>query len=234
MSNAVRKIVILTGAGVSAESGLGTFRDKGGVWTKYDLNEVATPEGFARDPVKVHDFYNARRANAKGAAPNAAHFALARLQAEHRGEVVLITQNVDTLHEATGAVAIHMHGRLDRACCAACRADWAAPLVMAASDPCPACGAAATRPDIVWFGEMPQSLDVIAGHLETADVFAAIGTSGQVYPAAGFVSEAARAGAFTVELNLEPSDVASLFDEQIGGPATESVPDWVERMLSGG
>ena len=120
MASAASKIVILTGAGVSAESGLGTFRDKGGVWTKYDLNEVATPEGFARDPVKVHDFYNARRANAGGAKPNAAHFALARLQAEYRGEVVLITQNVDALHEAAGSEAIHMHGRLDRARCAGC------------------------------------------------------------------------------------------------------------------
>lgn len=234
MPHDARKIVILTGAGVSAESGLGTFRDRGGVWTKYDLNEVATPDGFARDPVKVHEFYNARRANASQAKPNAAHFALARLQAEHPGEVVLVTQNVDALHEAAGAKAIHMHGRLDRACCAACSAGWEAPLVMGASDPCPQCGEAATRPDIVWFGEMPQALDVIALHLETAEIFAAIGTSGQVYPAAGFVNEAARAGAFTVELNLEPSDVAPLFDEQIGGPATESVPAWVERMLSAG
>ena len=153
---------------------------------------MATPEGFARDPVKVHEFYNARRANAAGASPNPAHVALAGLQADHAGEVVLITQNVDALHEAAGAEAIHMHGRLDRACCAACGAGWKAPLVMAVSDPCPRCKAEATRPDIVWFGEMPQRLEEIAGHLETADIFAAIGTSGQVYPAAGFVSEAAK------------------------------------------
>ncbi len=232
MSFEAKKIVILTGAGVSAESGLGTFRDKGGVWTKYDLNEVATPEGFARDPVKVHDFYNARRANAAGAGPNAAHVALAGLQADYPGEVVLITQNVDALHEAAGAEAIHMHGRLDRACCAACGAGWEAPLVMGANDPCPRCKTEATRPDIVWFGEMPQRLEEIAGHLETADIFAAIGTSGQVYPAAGFVSEAARAGAQTVELNLEPSEVAALFDEQINGPASETVPLWVEGLLA--
>ena len=225
------KIVILTGAGVSAESGLGTFRDKGGVWTKYDLNEVATPEGFARDPVKVHDFYNARRANAAGALPNAAHEALARLQREYRGEVVLVTQNVDALHEAAGSEAIHMHGRLDRACCAACGATWEALPVMSVSDPCPGCGKPTTRPDVVWFGEMPQSLEVIAGHLETADIFAAIGTSGQVYPAAGFVAEAGRAGAHCVELNLEPSEVAHQFDEQIGGPASESVPAWVAGLL---
>ena len=225
------KIVILTGAGVSAESGLGTFRDKGGVWTKYDLGEVATPEGFARDPVKVHDFYNARRANAAGAQPNAAHHALARLQAKHSGEVVIVTQNVDSLHEAAGATALHMHGQLDRACCAACGVGWDAPLEMFATDPCPSCGAAATRPDIVWFGEIPKGLDQIARHLETADIFAAIGTSGQVYPAAGFVAEAARAGAHTVEINLEPSDIAGLFEERIGGPATESVPGWVARIL---
>ena len=225
------KIVILTGAGISAESGLGTFRDKGGVWTKYDLNEVATPEGFARDPHKVHGFYNARRANAQGAKPNAAHFALAKLQANHPGEVVLITQNVDALHEAAGATAIHMHGRLDRACCAECGAKWDAPLVMHATDPCPRCGAPTTRPDIVWFGEMPQALDTIAQHLETTDLFAAIGTSGQVYPAAGFVAEASRNGAQTVEINLKPSDVASLFDTHIVGPATSSVPTWVADVL---
>ena len=232
MREAKDKIVILTGAGISAESGLGTFRDKGGVWTKYDLNEVATPEGFARDPVKVHDFYNARRANASGALPNAAHEALARLQASHAGEVVIITQNVGALHEAAGAEAIHMHGRLDRARCAACGEGWEAPLQMFADDPCPICEATATRPDIVWFGEVPQFLDEIAGHLETADIFAAIGTSGQVYPAAGFVAEAARTGAWTVEINLEPSDMARLFDERIGGPATDSVPTWVDRLLT--
>ncbi len=227
-----RKIVILTGAGVSAESGLGIFRDKGGVWTKYDLNEVATPEGFARDPVKVHDFYNARRANAATARPNAAHFALARLQSDHPGEVVLITQNVDALHEAAGATAIHMHGRLDRATCSACTACWDAPLVMSADDPCPKCSAPQTRPDIVWFGEVPQAMDVIAEHLTTADVFAAIGTSGQVYPAAGFVAEAARSGAHTIEINLEPSDVAGMFDAQIDGAATTSVPAWVDSVLN--
>ena len=139
------KIVILTGAGISAESGLGTFRDKGGVWTKYDLNEVATPEGFAADPAKVHAFYNARRKNAATAQPNAAHFALAQLQTQHPGEVVLITQNVDSLHEAAGATAIHMHGRLDRACCATCGAQWDAPLEMRETDPCPVCGKATTR-----------------------------------------------------------------------------------------
>ncbi len=227
------KIVVLTGAGVSAESGLGTFRDKDGLWTKYDLSEVATPEGFARNPAKVHAFYNARRANAARAAPNAAHAALARLQLEHSGEVVIVTQNVDDLHERAGAKAIHMHGALKRAKCAACGARWAAPLVMSPGDPCASCEAQATRPDIVWFGEMPEHMDEILSHLQTADLFAAIGTSGQVYPAAGFVAEASEAGAATLEINLEPSDVTGLFDRRILGPASEVVPQWVEDVISG-
>lgn len=227
------KIVILTGAGVSAESGLGTFRDKGGVWTKYDLREVATPEGFAKDPAKVIDFYNMRRRNAAGARPNAAHFALARLQAEYDHEVALITQNVDSLHEAAGSEAIHMHGAHGTARCTTCEARWTAPLVMSLEDTCPECDAATTRPDVVWFGEIPLYLPEIAEHLQTADLFVAIGTSGTVYPAAGFVAEAANAGARTMEINLEPSNVAGQFDEVILGPATETVPAWVERVLHG-
>lgn len=225
------KIVILTGAGVSAESGLGTFRDKDGLWTKVDLREVATPEGFARDPGKVLGFYNVRRKNARAARPNAAHVALARLQREHSGEVVIVTQNVDRLHAAAGSEALHMHGRHDQARCARCEARWQAPDEMRVGDRCPSCGAQATRPDIVWFGEVPQHLDRISGHLASADLFAAIGTSGQVYPAAGFVAEAARHGARTVEINLLLSEVSDQFDEQILGPATEVVPRWVEGIL---
>lgn len=226
------KIVILTGAGVSAESGLGTFRDKDGIWTKVDLREVATPEGFAKDPAKVHAFYNMRRKNARAAKPNAAHAALARLQAEHSGRVVIVTQNVDRLHAAAGSEALHMHGRHDLAWCTSCDFRWDAPDEMRPDDPCPSCGLPTTRPDIVWFGEMPQFLDEIAGHLASADLFAAIGTSGQVYPAAGFVSEAKRHGARTVEINLLASDVSELFDEHILGPATEVVPEWVDRLLT--
>ncbi|SMX24565.1 NAD-dependent deacylase [Boseongicola aestuarii] len=225
------KIVILTGAGVSAESGLGTFRDKDGLWTQYDLSDVATPEGFERDPVKVHDFYNARRANAAQADPNAAHFALARLAERHSGEVVLITQNVDGLHELAGQEAIHMHGALSRAKCAVCDAKWDAPLRMTATDPCPSCSKPATRPDIVWFGEFPEYMDEIEAHLISADLFVAIGTSGQVYPAAGFVAKAARAGAATLEINLEPSDVSGLFDDHRHGSASEIVPIWVDEVL---
>ncbi|WP_137699412.1 NAD-dependent deacylase [Marimonas lutisalis] len=227
------KIVILTGAGISAESGLGTFRDVDGLWTKYDLEEVATPEGFARNPDFVHEFYNARRANCAGAAPNAAHAALARLERDHPGEVVIVTQNVDNLHERGGAAhVIHMHGQLDQALCAACGHRWPAPAVMNTADPCPACAAPATRPDVVWFGEIPYHMDAIMAHLSGCAIFAAIGTSGEVYPAAGFVDLATRAGAHTVELNLEPSSVVSAFAETRFGPASQVVPAWVDSLLS--
>lgn len=225
------KIVILTGAGVSAESGLGTFRDKDGLWTQYDLAEVATPEGFARNPALVQDFYNARRANALDATPNAAHRALARLQAGLGDDLTLITQNIDDLHERGGAQGvIHMHGEITRALCAACGARWDAPRVMRADDACPTCNAHATRPDIVWFGEMPYHMDRCPDALSAADLFVAIGTSGEVYPAAGFVDEAAHAGAETLEINLEPS-APGRFDQALTGPATQTVPDWVATLL---
>ncbi|WP_101067757.1 NAD-dependent deacylase [Roseovarius salinarum] len=229
----MEKIVILTGAGISAESGLGTFRDEDGLWAQHAIEDVATPEGFARDPARVHRFYNARRAQAARARPNAAHAALARLQAEHPGEVAIITQNVDGLHEAAGAHdVIHMHGRLSGALCATCGHRWPAPVEMAPDDPCPACGARATRPDVVWFGEIPHGLDAIWDHLAEAGIFAAIGTSGQVYPAAAFAEEAAQAGAQTVELNLEPSANAYRFTQARHGPASQVVPAWVEEILA--
>ena len=221
------KIVILTGASVSAESGLGTFRDKDGLWTKYDLNDVATPDGFARNPSLVHDFYNARRTNCVMAAPNAAHAALAHLAATAH-EVTLITQNVDDLHERAGSPSvIHMHGALMRALCAVCDARWDAPLVMNPSDQCPVCAAPTTRPDIVWFGEVPYQMDAIAQAVAEADLFAAIGTSAEVYPAAGLVE---LAHGKTVEINLEPSARANAFDDHLFGPATKIVPDWVARL----
>ncbi len=227
------RIVILTGAGMSAESGLGTFRDKDGLWTKYDLAEVATPEGFARNPPLVHDFYNARRANALEASPNAAHTALAALQASGRHDVTLVTQNIDDLHERGGALdVIHMHGELMRALCGACAHRWDAPRAMRPADPCPACGQPATRPDVVWFGEMPYHMDRIYAALIEADLFVAIGTSGEVYPAAGFVEEAALAGAETLEINLEPTPVPGRFDRVVQGPATETVPAWVRAILA--
>lgn len=227
-----RKIVILTGAGVSAESGLGTFRDTDGLWTQYDLAEVATPEGYAKNPKLVLDFYNARRANCLGAAPNAAHRALAALEASHPAKVVLVTQNIDDLHERAGHKrVIHMHGEIAQALCASCGHRWPAPRLMAASDPCPQCAAQSTRPDIVWFGEIPYHMQQIEQHLAEADLFAAIGTSGNVYPAAGFVQLAQLAGAETIELNLEPSDTARAFDGHRYGPASTEVPAWVRSLL---
>ena len=228
------RLVVLTGAGISAESGLGTFRDKGGLWTRHDLSDVATPEGFARNPSRVHDFYNARRANAAQASPNPAHLALARLGAALGDDLLLVTQNVDDLHERAGSCdVVHMHGALRDACCAGCGHGWAAPLVMRATDPCPACAARLTRPDIVWFGEIPQHMDSILAALRVCDDFVAIGTSGTVYPAAGFVAEAAANGARTLELNLEPSAVVSDFDASRFGPASRIVPDWVAEVMRG-
>ena len=229
----MEKIVILTGAGISAESGLGTFRDEGGLWAQHAIEDVATPEGFARDPALVHRFYNTRRAQAAEAVPNPAHAALARLEAQHPDEVCIVTQNVDGLHEKAGnSNVLHMHGALDGALCAACDHRWPAPLVMAPGDACPACAAPAARPDIVWFGEVPYHMERIWQLLDEADLFAAIGTSGQVYPAAAFGQHAGRAGAHTVELNMEASVNARDFAEAWHGPASVVVPDWDEGMLS--
>ncbi len=226
----MEKIVILTGAGISAESGLGTFRDEGGLWAQHRIEDVATPEGFARDPALVQGFYNARRAQAANVQPNAAHQALANLQRDWSGEVVIVTQNVDGLHEAGGARhVIHMHGTLSGALCASCGHRWTAPLEMAVGEPCPLCLAPTARPDVVWFGEMPYHMDEIFDHLATASIFAAIGTSGQVYPAAAFVHEAQAAGAQTIEINLEQTNGG--FDDRLLGNATETVPLWVNRLL---
>ena len=226
-------IVILTGAGISAESGLGTFRDEGGLWAQHRIEDVATPEGFARDPDLVHRFYNARRDQAAKAEPNAAHVALAELERRLDGDLLIVTQNVDSLHEKAGSQAVlHMHGQLNRALCAACDHRWDAPLSMHKSDSCPACGQQETRPDIVWFGEIPYQMEKIAEALSQADVFVSIGTSGEVYPAANFVAEADHFGAHTVELNLEPSAGASRFSECRFGPASEIVPTWVAEELA--
>jgi NAD-dependent deacetylase len=226
------KIVILTGAGISAESGLGTFRDEGGLWAQHRIEDVATPEGFARNPALVHRFYNARRVQAAAAQPNPAHHALARLEAAYPRHVTIVTQNVDALHEAAGSRRVlHMHGTLAGALCATCGHRWTAPPEMAPGHPCPACAAPAARPDVVWFGEMPYHMDIIWDLLREADIFAAIGTSGQVYPAAAFVQDAARAGAHTVEINLDPSAVVSDFAETHFGKASTEVPRWVDDLL---
>ncbi|MGE5260587.1 MAG: NAD-dependent deacylase [Actinomycetota bacterium] len=227
------KIVILTGAGLSAESGLGTFRDKGGLWSEFNIEEVATPEGFSRNPVKVHDFYNLRRRRHADAKPNAAHHALAKLERSYKGEVLTVTQNIDALHEAAGTKnLIHMHGELGKALCAHCWSSFPWLGDLSIETPCPACGLAAMRPDVVWFGEMPREMDRIYEALGACDLFISIGTSGAVYPAAGFGAEARAAGAHTVELNLEPSDGASYFAEAFYGPATEVVPAFVDRLLT--
>lgn len=228
------RIVILTGAGLSAESGVSTFRDPNGIWAKYDYRDVATPEGFANNPIRVHEFYNMRRQLHATVKPNAAHFALARLEQGHPG-VTIVTQNVDALHEAAGSNnLIHMHGEILKALCARCgtRHPWTGDLAL--DTPCPSCvRPGGMRPDVVWFGEMPYHMERIAALLARADLFISIGTSGNVYPAAGFVAEAARHGARTVELNLEPSAGITHFDEAIHGPATEVVPRYVARLLEG-
>lgn len=229
-------IVILTGAGISKESGLDTFRDSGGIWQTYPLEDLATPEGFARNPTLVQDFYNARRAQLADPAiqPNAAHQALARLQAQWPGPVLLVTQNVDNLHERGGARrVVHMHGELSRARCSACGHEWSVDSDLGPQVQCSKCGATGTaRPAIVWFGEMPLHMDEILIALQDCALFLAIGTSGTVYPAAGFVAQARACGAHTVEINLEQSLVASDFHQHIYGPATTTVPPIVEFLLS--
>lgn len=223
------EIVILTGAGISAESGIGTFRDKGGIWSQYDVRDVATPEGFARNPELVYEFYNKRRAKVRDAQPNAAHKALAALEQSH--DVLIVTQNVDDLHEKAGSQSvIHMHGAHKTALCAACGARWEAPPVLSRDDVCGTCQAHAVRPDVVWFGEMPYHLDRIANALVAAKTLVSIGTSGHVYPAAGFAAEARSAGAYCLELNLEDTEISPVFHESRRGPATQIVPDWVREM----
>jgi NAD-dependent deacetylase len=229
-------VFVLTGAGISAESGLGTFRDTSGIWTRYDLSEVATPQGFARDPAKVRAFYNARRENLAGATPNAAHLALAKLQAgltAKAGRLFLCTQNVDDLHEQAGSTpVIHMHGELRVTRCHHCHTVWPDAGPLSADTACPACRiVGATRPHVVWFGESPLFLDAIEDALEGSDLFVAIGTSGAVYPAAGLVDQARRLGLRTCEINLEPSDNARAFDERRYGPASVVLPVWVDELL---
>jgi len=255
-------IVILTGAGISAESGLQTFRAADGLWEGHRVEDVATPEAFARDAALVHQFYDARRARLGEVEPNAAHLALARLDAEWRGKLLIVTQNVDDLHERAGAKRLlHMHGELKRGWCLACgeRFAWKGPMSPHAvrpelvdgpslssqeevqsvdklrtngSNQCPSCQAEGqVRPDIVWFGEMPYEMEAVEAALFHADLFVSIGTSGAVYPAAGFVQTANYRGARTLEINLEPSQGSIFFDERRYGRASEEVPKWVAELL---
>ncbi len=230
-------IVVLTGAGISKESGLDTFRDADGVWAKVGVEEVATPEAFARDPVKVHDFYNGRRRTLmKGTVvPNAAHLALARLETEWPGDVLIVTQNIDDLHERAGSRnLIHMHGEHLKVRCRDCGAVYRWTDDLAVDSPCRECGeAGGMRPHVVWFGEMPLEMERIYAALEACGLFVSVGTSGNVYPAAGFVRHVRQfTDAHTVELNLEPSLGASMFAEARYGAATQVVPRFVEELLS--
>ena len=231
------KIVILTGAGISAESGIDTFRAAGGLWENHRVEDVATPEGFAKDPKLVHRFYNLRRAALKTVEPNPAHFALAKLGAElakRGGQLTLVTQNVDDLHERGGAKeVIHMHGILTSMLCGNCEHRWEYLGDASPELPCPKCYVKGTsRPDIVWFGEMPYAMHVIEERLAACDLFVSIGTSGAVYPAAGFVQMARSMGKATLELNLERSHGSHFFDETRLGPAGTLVPQWVDEALS--
>jgi NAD-dependent deacetylase len=234
MVDAINSLVILTGAGISAESGLATFRGADGLWEGHRVEDVATPEAFRRDPARVQAFYDARRARLAKVEPNAAHRALARLDSEWPGELLIVTQNVDDLHERAGARRLlHMHGELKSAWCLGCdsRMPWEGDL--SSGPDCPACGEPRRlRPDIVWFGEMPYDMERIDRALLGCDRFVSIGTSGAVYPAAGFVQTARYAGARTLELNLEPSLGSVYFDESRTGPAGVLVPEWVEELLS--
>ena len=228
------RIVVLTGAGISAESGVATFRDSGGLWEGHDVHQVATPEGFEADPDLVLRFYDERRASLREVEPNAAHVALAELGRQLGDRLTIVTQNVDDLHERSGSKnVIHMHGELHSAWCLACdeRFTWREDL--AGYPPCPGCEIPRLRPDIVWFGEMPYRMGEIEARLRRADIFVSIGTSGAVYPAAGFVSAASAFGAKTIELNLDNAATGSRFDVSRRGPATVLVPQWVDSILNG-
>jgi NAD-dependent deacetylase len=234
------RIVVLTGAGISKESGIDTFRDAGGLWSRYDLEEVATLEAWHRDKKKVLDFYNEGLTWFQGAniRPNAAHAALARLEAQWPGEVLVVTQNIDLLHEGAGSKNVrHMHGRAGQIRCMACGTVIESMMALDLGTVCTACGATGQlRPHVVWFGEMPLHMDEIYVALEGCALFLSVGTSGSVYPAAGFVEHVRSRvpRAHTAELNLEPSDGHSLFRERIYGPATQVVPAYVEKILTTG
>ncbi|GAA1778737.1 NAD-dependent deacylase [Agromyces lapidis] len=225
------RVVVLTGAGISAESGVPTFRDADGLWEGHRVEDVATPEAFRRAPDTVQRFYDARRRAVALVAPNPAHAALARLERELGDELLVVTQNIDALHESAGSTRVlHMHGELGTALCSSCGARSPAEGDLIGRPPCPACGDRMLRPDVVWFGEMPYGLDRIDAALAACEVFVAIGTSGAVYPAAGFVSTAKARGARTVELNLAPSEITGLFDEVRQGPASTVVPAWCAEV----
>ena len=229
------KIVILTGAGISAESGISTFRDADGLWENHRIEDVATPEGFARNPTLVHRFYNLRRLALKTVEPNAAHYALARLEQallKRGGAFTLVTQNVDNLHKRGGSKSpVHMHGELTSIRCTSCGAREYYEDEISVDSLCSSFGHASLRPDIVWFGEMPFFMDQIETALAACDLFVSIGTSGAVYPAAGFVHMAGSLGKDTLEINLEPSEGSAAFNQSRLGKAGELVPLWVDEII---
>ncbi len=234
MARPIQNIVILTGAGISAESGIDTFRSEGGLWEQQRVEDVATPQAFERDPDLVLRFYDMRREAIQTKQPNPAHFALARLDAMWSGGLLIVTQNVDDLHSRAGASRVlHMHGQHLSAWCTNCdvRSRWA--MSMIDRPPCPVCQTRTLRPDVVWFGEMPYRMGEIYAAVREADLFVSIGNSGAVYPAAGLVRNARDLGTQTLELNLERSQGSAWFDETRLGPASEVVPEWVEQMLNG-
>ncbi|MFZ5560204.1 MAG: Sir2 family NAD+-dependent deacetylase [Pseudomonadota bacterium] len=236
MSQTAHRIVVLTGAGISAESGIRTFRARDGLWEEHRIEDVATPEAFARHPALVQRFYNLRRAQLQDPAvrPNAAHAALARLEREYPGEVLVVTQNVDNLHERAGTRnLIHMHGELLSMLCTQSGRRFRVGGDIAPGQLCECCRATGTlRPNIVWFGEMPYAMERIHQALTACTLFLSIGTSGNVYPAAGFVRQAALGGARTVEINLEPTLARGAFDEHLYGPAGQLLPAFVEQLLA--
>jgi NAD-dependent deacetylase len=234
-----KNIVVLTGAGISAESGIPVFRSETGLWESERIEEVCTAEAMVRDSLKVHNFYNKLRRNLQAKEPNAAHLALTQLQAKwpqlYGGEVTLVTQNVDNLHEkAHSQHVIHMHGELMSLWCRHCDRHYPFSGDSSPSDKCKFCGHTEVRPDIVFFGEMPYFMDKIEEKLAACDLFIAIGTSGVVYPAAGFCQFARSVGARCVELNLTKSAVATNFTDAIYGKASETVPSLVTKLLESG
>lgn len=233
MSKPYNNIVILTGAGISAESGIQTFRAADGLWENHRVEDVATPEAFIRNPELVHRFYNERRAYLlNGIKPNAAHRILAQLGQNEGIQLTLVTQNIDDLHQRAGNDTYPMHGELLKIRCKQTQELFDCQNNTSPEDPCPCCKQVGNlRPHVVWFGEMPLYMDKIEQALSQCDLFVAIGTSANVYPAAGFSQTAKYYGAHTVELNLEPSATGSSFDEQHYGPATEIVPAFFEAFI---
>ena len=234
-----KNIVVLTGAGISAESGIQVFRSETGLWENHRVEDVCTPQGYQRDPELVRKFYDGMRLNLRKVRPNPAHLALTRLAENWKGGFTLVTQNIDNLHEQAGSRnVIHMHGELTKLRCYEALGGCGHVVeTMAAQDPdeaCPQCGKKLLRPHIVWFGEMPLDMDLINERLAVADLFISIGTSGVVYPAAGFVRIARQAGAATLEFNLEPSATKGYFDAGIYGPAGKTLPNFVDGLLRDG